>query len=186
MIYEIKISIKYSKPRIWRNVKIDPNISLNDLHKIIQTSMGWMNCHLHQFVKDRSFYGNPEMDEIGEMNFKDSRKFKVSQVMKTKGSSIIYEYDFGDGWAHDVKVMNIHDDENVIHPICIGGKRNCPFEDSGGIWGYQEKLEILKDENHEEYEDVAEWMGTDHDPDYFDLQETNKMLAEEDFGCLEI
>jgi hypothetical protein len=186
MIYEIKITLKESKPKIWRRVKIDPNINLDDLHKIIQTAMGWTNSHLNQFISGRTFYGNPNDDEFGDMNLKDSKKYKVLKVLKSEGSSIIYEYDFGDGWEHEIKVEKIYKDENIIHPICIGGKRNCPLEDSGGIWGYEEKLEIIKDKKHEDYEEIAEWMGPDFDPDYFDLDDTNKALAQKNFGCIEM
>jgi hypothetical protein len=186
MIYEIKIILKGSKPKIWRRVRINPNISLDDLHKIIQTAMGWTNSHLHHFISGKKFYGNPDDDEYGDMNIKDSKKFKILKILESEGSSIIYEYDFGDGWEHEIKLEKIDEDINIIHPLCIAGKRNCPPEDSGGVWGYQEMLEIIKDKNHEEYEDTIEWMGTDFDPDYFDIDDTNEALAQKDYGCIEI
>ena len=52
----------------------------------------------------------------------------------------------------------------------------CPPEDCGGVWGYAEMLEILKQPDHEEYESNLEWLGDEFDPEYFNKDEVNKWL----------
>ncbi|MBE9592266.1 MAG: plasmid pRiA4b ORF-3 family protein, partial [Proteobacteria bacterium] len=50
-------------------------------------------------------------------------------------------------------------------------KRACPPEDCGGIWGYAELLEIINNPEHEEYEEMMEWLGGEFDPEHFDMRE---------------
>lgn len=100
---------------------------------------------------------------------------------------IIYEYDFGDGWEHDIILENVLPvDNNIKYPICLIGKMNCPPEDCGGIWGYTDMLEILRQPDHEEYESFIEWLGDEFDPDYFNKDEVNDLLKEKDYGCIEL
>ncbi len=92
-------------------------------------------------------------------------------------SKLKYEYDFGDGWLHELlleKVLPFN--ENTTLPVCLDGKMACPPEDCGGVWGYGNMLEILKNPSHEEYEETLEWVGEEFDPEDFDLAETNELF----------
>jgi len=186
-IYRIKIALKESKPRIWRRLLVQPDLLLSDFHKIIQTSMGWTNSHLHQFIKNQTYYSMrmPENDLWDEMNDVDYKKMKISDLLKNEKEKITYEYDFGDSWYHDVileKILPV--DEKLKYPVCLAGKMNCPPEDCGGVWGYSDMLEILKQPDHEEYDSYIEWLGGPFDPEHFDKDIVNEMLREEDFGCI--
>lgn len=188
-IYQIQIALKGFKPKIWRRVLVTSDLLLSDFHKIIQTSMGWTNFHLHQFIKNGTFYTvrMTDDDTWGEMNNVDYKKIKISDLLKIEKEKITYEYDFGDGWEHDIileKILPI--DEKIKYPICVTGKMNCPPEDCGGIWGYSDMLEILKQPDHEEYESFIEWLGEEFDPEYFDKDEVNELLNEKDYGCIEL
>jgi len=91
----------------------------------------------------------------------------------------LYEYDFGDGWEHELLVEKILPAEpGVGYPRCLKGKRACPPEDVGGVWGYADFLEIMRDPNHPEHEDMLEWVGGEFDPEVFDLEEVNAELEE--------
>jgi hypothetical protein len=51
----------------------------------------------------------------------------------------LYEYDFTDGWQHDVRLEQILPLEpRQRYPICIGGRRATPPEDCGGPWAFLE------------------------------------------------
>ena len=184
-IYQIQIALKGFSPKIWRRVQMYSDTLLPDVHKIIQTTMGWSNCHLHQFIKNGRFYSRPSPDD--ELETIDYRKIKVSDMLKREKDKIIYEYDFGDGWEHELileKILPI--DSKIKYPICLAGKMNCPPEDCGGVWGYADMLKILEDKKHEEYESYIDWLGGGFDPKEFDLEIINEGLQEEDFGCLEL
>ena len=186
-IYQIQVALKECKPKIWRRLLIPSNLLLSDLHKIIQTAMGWTNTHLHQFIKNRTYYtvkmeGDDMWDEMDNVDYK---KMKISDLLTKEKERISYEYDFGDGWQHEVileKILPV--DDTIKYPICLTGKMNCPPEDCGGVWGYENMLEILKQPKHEEYEELVEWLGDeDFDPEYFDKEEVNELLREKDYGC---
>lgn len=63
-------------------------------------------------------------------------------------------------------------------PSCIKAKGACPPEDSGGIWGYYDFLEALKDSKHPEHEMYKEWIDGDFDPAAVDINEVNELLLE--------
>lgn len=185
-IFQLKIVLRHSKPRIWRRIQIDPNILLADLHRIIQTSMGWSNSHLHQFMKDKLIFALPSKDDYAVPVIIDYRTVKTSALFKDPKDRMVYEYDFGDSWEHDIVLEKIlRKDPKVKYPICIAGKMNCPPEDSGGVWGYAEMLKILKNRRHQEYQMYIDWLGGKFDPQRFDIQMINKQLQRKYFGCIE-
>lgn len=161
---------------------MSPDTLLVDLHRIIQTTMGWTNSHLHQF-KDGNYYYAPKEFEVEET--KNSRTIKLNKILKKEKQGILYEYDFGDGWEHEILLEKIiEDDEKNQIPRCIDGKRNCPPDDCGGIWGYEDLLKTISDKNNKEYEEIMTWLGGKFDPEYFNMTEINKSLKKKDFGCI--
>ena len=97
------------------------------------------------------------------------KKGKINQYFSLQNKKAVYEYDFGDDWVHDILLEKILPAENNIkYPLCIAGTRACPPEYCGGVWGYQSLLEILKDKEAPEYEEILEWVGNDYDPEVFD------------------
>ncbi len=176
-VYQLKVTLRGSKPPIWRRVLVPADASLLELHRIIQVAMGWDSTHLHQFVINEEYYSTPTEDDWEPVI--DESKFRLADVVPAENSKFIYEYDFGDSWEHQILVEKILPaDPNETYPRCIKGKRACPLEDVGGIWGYEEFLEALRDPNHPEHESYLEWVGGDFDPEYFDLEEVNKLLEE--------
>jgi hypothetical protein len=179
-ILEIDITLKGSKPKIWRRILIPGEMSFADLHYAIQTAMGWYNCHLHQFVVGRNGrlisipYGDDlvDMDEMDDVE--DGHEIKIKSLLNAPKDKVIYEYDFGDGWEHLVEVKKVHDAEpGKTYPQAIAGAMACPPEDCGGIWGYKDMLEKLQEKGTAEYEELVEWLGSDFDPTEFDLEQIN-------------
>lgn len=190
MIYQIQISLVESKPKIWRRLLIQSDILLSDFHKVLQTSMGWTNSHLHQFIKNETCYSErlPEditWEELGNVDYQD---MKVSDLLGKEEERILYEYDFGDGWMHDLILEKIlpGEDNELVKPICLAGRMNCPPEDCGGIRGYSDMLKIIKNPDHEEYESYIEWLGGKFDPEYFNLTKVNRKLSIKNYGCIEL
>ena len=176
--YHLKISLDGIEPEITREIKINSQCTLYELHAVIQISMGWFSCHLHEFEKGGERYGTNDPDGWGEPVI-DEKTVSLSDIFKRRGSKINYLYDFGDDWLHTVKLVDI-DDEPIIYPACIEGKRACPPEDVGGVYGYMNFLEIMSDPDDPEYEEMLEWSGVEEpfDPDRFDLESVNKTIVE--------
>ncbi|HET91351.1 MAG TPA: plasmid pRiA4b ORF-3 family protein [Chloroflexi bacterium] len=174
-IYQIKITLKGSKPPIWRRVLVHSDVTLEKLHYIIQDAMGWTNSHLHQFIVGGTYYGESHPD-YGLDDMIDERRMRLEEIA-SEGDKFIYEYDFGDSWEHVVLVEKVLEPETgQRYPVCIKGKRACPPEDVGGVWGYEEFLETIRDPDHPDHEEYLEWVGDDFDPEAFDLEETNDLL----------
>lgn len=185
-IFQVKIELQGFKPKIWRRLLINSDLLLSDFHSVIQSAMGWTNSHLHQFIKNKTYYSVRMKDDEwwDDMNNVDYKKMKVSDLLKYEKDKIVYEYDFGDSWHHNIILEKIlPPDAKMKLPICLAGKMNCPPEDCGGVWGYADMLEIIKDPSHEEYEDYIEWLGEDFDPEYFDKDDVTALLSGKNYGC---
>jgi hypothetical protein len=183
--YQIKLELSGSKPKIWRRLIIPADMLLSDLHKVIQTAMGWTNSHLHQFVKGRVFLEPPPEDDFWDSTGIDYTDYTISRLLEKKNDKIVYEYDFGDGWEHTIKLEKVIEGFDGTLPVCTGGALNCPPEDVGGIWGFQEFKKAMKNPSHPEHEMYKEWVGEHYNPEYFDADEINEMLREDNFGVFE-
>lgn len=182
-IYKLKITLKDIKPPIWRRFIVNADVTLPSLHKIIQTVMGWSNSHLHQFRVDGIIYCEPHEDNM--IDYIDYRRVKLSKLIKFKGEKIYYDYDFGDGWYHEIKLEKVlTTDVPLIWPMCLDGARRSPPEDCGGAYGYEEILEIIKNPEHEEYEERMAWLPYGFNPEEFSVEYTNRLLAQKNFGCI--
>lgn len=147
--------------------------------------MGWTNSHLHHFIKNREFYSLPSEDDLDNFNI-DYRSLKINDLLKVEKDRMIYEYDFGDGWKHDIILeKQIMLDDDFVVPVCIKVVLACPPEDCGGVWGYSDLISVLNDPKHEDHEEMKEWVGEFFNPEYVDLEEINDNLKEENFGCFE-
>jgi hypothetical protein len=176
-IYQIKVTLHGSKPPIWRRLLVSSVITLPELHEVLQTAMGWYDTHLHQFIADGRYFGVPDPD-FGFDEMIDEATIKLNRLLTRENASITYEYDFGDGWEHKIVLEKIlPPDAATTVPICIKGKRACPPEDVGGIWGYAEFLKVINNPEHPDHEEQLEWIGGSFDPEYFSLEEINEQLA---------
>ena len=174
-IYQLKITLKESRPPIWRRFQVRSGVTLARLHRIVQEVMGWLDGHLHQFIVGPIYYGVPDPDDLSEI--RDERKVRLDQILSVPGKKIVYEYDFGDGWEHTIMLEKIlAPDSKARYPRCLDGARACPPEDCGGIYGYADFLEAIRDPNHEEHEGMIEWIGGEFDPEEFDLEAVNQSL----------
>lgn len=173
-VYQLKVTLKGSKPPIWRRIQVSGDDSLGKLHAILQIAMGWYGCHLHMFEIHGKEYGEPNRDL--ELDFNDERKTKLHQILKDK-DAFVYQYDFGDDWMHQVVVEKIVPKEKgTQYPVCVAGGRACPPEDCGGIWGYKDFLEAIENPKHPEHENMIEWVGGRFDPEAFNLESINNVL----------
>lgn len=161
-IYQLKITLLGTNPKIWRRIQI-PDCKLNTLHYHIQAVMGWTNSHLHHFDIKGERHGLPEhLDYDGDGDIVDSRKVMVGDIVPKNGKKFAfrYTYDFGDNWEHEVLFEGIVEPEpGKKYPVCLEGERACPPEDCGGIGGYEHLLETLDDPTHEEHQGMKEWVG---------------------------
>jgi hypothetical protein len=177
-VYQFKITLKGIKPPIWRRIRVPETYTFWDFHVAIQDAMGWLDMHLHDFdifsprAGRRLIIGIPDEDFEIDRKTLAGWKHKISDYFSMDNKKSEYVYDFGDDWCHSVNLEKILPREaGVNYPVCTAGKRSCPPEDCGGVWGYYDLLDIITNPDDERYEEMLEWLEEDFDPEYFDVTE---------------
>lgn len=176
-IYQLLIVLADSDPPIWRRIQVPGAFTLKSLHQAVQRAMDWEDSHLHEFRIGGRRY-EPASLEAAFFDSKslDENRALLPDVLPSAGMQFRYIYDFGDNWVHEIKVEKIlMPEKGISYPRCVEGELACPPEDSGGIYGFFEKLEILKDPGHPDHEDIRDWMGR-FDPAHFNCEAVNRSL----------
>jgi hypothetical protein len=176
-IYQLKVTLRGAHKPIWRQFQVRGDITLAKLHRILQAVMGWTDTHLHQFVIRGKQYGIAGGIETGQRRTMDEHKPRLSDVVSGQALRFAYEYDFGDGWQHELFVEDILSPKaGVGYPICLAGARACPPEDVGGMAGYETLMEAIHNPNHPQHEKYLEWIAGRFDSEAFDVDEVNRKL----------
>ena len=158
-LVSLKVTLRGIRPPVWRRLIMPGTMTLGDLHE----AMGWEDGHLHAFDIGGTPYGDRRVVD-------DEHRLTPDGVVKSKVPRFRYTYDFGDNWEHTITVEKSPPAiEGRAYPACVAGKRNCPPEDCGGVWGYAELLHILADPAHPERADRLDWLGEAFDPEDFSV-----------------
>lgn len=176
-VVRLHVSLQGLSPAIWRRLVVPETITLPQLHRALQLAMGWEDRHLHEFQIGEARYGMPDEDDLDE-GLKDEAGVRLGDAIRAAGRDrFTYVYDFGDDWTHDVVVEAVEPNkEGVRGVVCIGGANRCPPEDVGGVPGYFEFLQEVRDAGHERHREVRAWAGGSFDPAAFDLGLVNTRL----------
>ena len=189
--YTVRVTLRGIKPPIWRKVTVPSNISLRLFADLVLELMGWMGEHLNQFRKGDSYYApayqrEEEMPPLyGRIENYNQEDFTLGEVLSEKGDTMVWEYDFGDSWEHDVRLSSVEEyaEGETREIVFVGGKRACPPEDCGGIWGYEELLELH--ERRAAHKRISaddrerlEWYGMDRDfdPEWLSFEECREIV----------
>jgi len=173
-VVSLKVTLRGLKPPVWRRLLVPGSMTLGALHTAIQAAMGWHDGHLHAFDIDGEQFGDRRtVDDVVDEN-----RLTLNSLARSGVDRFAYTYDFGDNWEHTIAVeKRVPAVEGQAYPVCIAGKRTCPPEDCGGVWGYDELLAIMADPGHPDHAEYAEQFDEDFDPDDFDIEHANTMLA---------
>jgi hypothetical protein len=172
-VISLKVTLRGTKPPVWRRLLVPGAMTLGDLHHAVQAAMGWHDSHLHAFDIDSRQYGDrSSVDDVADEN-----RLTLNGLTKSGIARFDYTYDFGDDWEHIVAIEKTQPAlEGKSYPTCVAGARNCPPEDCGGCWGYQQLLEVLADPTHPEHAEQIESIDEDFDPNEFSIENANAML----------
>jgi len=184
LTYRIRIDLNGAKSPIWRRVELSSDLTLDRVHDILQTVMGWTDSHLHEFISGKTptdrlaerYLPQDSLDE--DMEGVEESSVRLDEVLVEAGDWLFYSYDFGDNWSHTLRLEAVvprGPDQPTA--ICLAGARACPPEDCGGIWGYGEVLRALKTPGDSGDAELLEWVGPDYDPEHFDVDDINSSLG---------
>jgi hypothetical protein len=185
LAYQFRVSLTGIEPAIWRRIQVPAKYSFWDLHVAIQDVMGWLDYHLHAFRVRQKHKRKPieigiPGDEWDGVTVVPGWKVPITDYFTEPGQVIEYEYDFGDGWNHEILLEAVLlKERGAAYPRCVGGERACPPEDCGSISGYYNLLEILRDPTHPEYKENIAWLKGHaknyypYDPEKFNSEEVH-------------
>ena len=177
-VHQFLVVLAETDPLVWRRIQVPESYSFWDLHVAIQDAMGWLDYHLHEFmvVLDSKSgrvgrYGIPVDDMLEQPPVQPDWTVKVSDLVNRGELPILYVYDFGDDWRHAIVYEGgVHVEKRATYPRCVSGARRCPPEDCGGVHGYADFLQAIRDPKHERHAEFLEWIGGSFDPDDFDAR----------------
>lgn len=198
MLLQVKVSIVGSEPTIWRLLEIDASLTIDRVHGVLQTAVGWRDSHLHSFtdtdpyVRLRAVNGivrEPKRWVPQDLLEDDERAlpetdWTLGQILTPESDPLFYEYDFGDGWIHRLELTgNLPAPANAPRARLLDGARRAPLEDSGGVGGYHDLLDALADPQHEEHKNLQAWVAwtagpwQEFDAEQLDINAVNNELA---------
>ena len=183
---QLKITLRYLDPAIWRRVLVPHDITLPRLHLVIQAAFAWTNSHMHAFETETATYEthfDDGSDFPGTPKQLDESKYRLSDLLPCAKTKCAYTYDFGDDWEHDIvleKLLPAPDGKRLTRAEVIAGEHACPPDDCGGVPGYCDLVEILLNPKHPEHKERREWLdlpkGEKFNPYFFDPAAANKEL----------
>lgn len=184
--YCLKIQLKNAHVKIIREIVVPECIRFDLLSSAILDAMGWGNSHMHQYVLARHRYIQEEIDEdfiFPGDEVLDEKKTFLNDIVSESFKKFVFEYDFGDGWDHAVSVKSFDYTKEIPQPIyCLKAVGTCPPENVGGVGGYAEFCEAIRDPKNKEYKSLREWAEIESDddiiwPDAVDLDAINRRLS---------
>lgn len=173
-MHQLKITLKGVKPPVWRRLLVPSTYNLAEVHEALLTVMGWTGYHLYAFRVGPTTY--MDLEDEWPADSVDPRSVQLRNLV-VAGDRFVYEYDFGDGWEHQVVVEAVIPSAGRTRAVCLAGRRACPPEDVGGPWGYAEFLDAMADPKHERHDEFLKWIGGSFDPAAFDAAEVDQVFA---------
>lgn len=178
-VYVFEMRIADIDPPIRRLVAVPGNRRLDELHGIIQQAFGWDDCHLHFFEFRGQRYATPSDDDFEPVI--DESGCRLDELSLRARSRILYRYDFGDDWLHElvIKIVLPFKPDIEERVVCMEGARAAPPEDCGGPPGYADLLAAIRrppSKRNEDERELVAWAGR-YDPSAFDLKRTNARLG---------
>ncbi len=171
-ILRLRIDLADVSPTVTRTLLVRATTKLTTLHRAIQGAMGWENYHMYEFEVDGVFYAEENPFEMEGDIPRKSVRTQTGTVLREDGDTMLYNYDFGDGWEHLItREAELPPDLQLRRPTCIAGENACPPEDVGGPSGYMEYLEAVLDPGHPEHAAMIKWRGPGFHPHRFSIDE---------------
>ena len=130
LAFQFRVRLLNVEPMIWRRIQVPAQFSFWDLHVAIQDAMGWLDCHLHAFRVRQKYKRRPieigiPLDEWDGEVVSPGWEVSISDHFTEPGQTVKYEYDFGDGWKHELLLEGILLKEEKIQPTVLQSARTC-------------------------------------------------------------
>lgn len=182
----LRVDVEGTRPPVWRRLVLHGDLTLDEVHVILQAAFGWQDYHLHRFWPGprKQLWTGPhfvtEADvEEGEEGMLEA-SVRLDQMLRSPGDRLFYTYDFGDGWHHALRLESLAPSQEHSPPVlCTGGRMAGPLEDCGGPHGHNRLVKAyLADASLPDLdEEQREWLPPGWDPTEFTVEEVAERLS---------
>lgn len=170
--YRIRVSIDGCQPPCVRTMLVPTDFSFLELSGAINIAMDWWEGHPYEFiVPSRQVTLADMVEETGTYR----QMPESTPISDFEGDLIVYTYDFGDEWTHDIEFEGTDPDYNEDFPRMVSFEGRSPPEDCGGIWGYADLLDALADPANPRHGELSAWADGMGFGD-FSMEETDEDL----------
>lgn len=187
----IRVHLLGSEPEVWRRIVLDPELTLYQVHEVLQVAFGWENDHLHTFIKKRE--GKPDATYAPPWEVLTTSPYpgrdvnestvKLGTLLRRLGSTLHYEYDPVAEWTQVLTV----EERRPAGPgepraALVAGERASPFELIGGVQRFNafvaDQAQLALDHGATFVTDMEERTGDEFFvPERFDLGALQVKLA---------
>ena len=170
-----KAQILRIQPLVWRQLIVGADLSLEELHEVLQAAFEWDEEHAHIFCSGEQFYGAPGAGSDIGAHLTDEREVALESFADDE---LIYRYAAREGW--EVKLVfsqPLSLPGFPGSPYCIDGARAAPPEGAGGLSGYEKLVRVTQTPDDPEATELLEWLDG-WDPETVDLDAINEDLSE--------
>ncbi|MFC5319289.1 plasmid pRiA4b ORF-3 family protein [Brachybacterium alimentarium] len=152
----VRVDLHHAAPPIWRRLELRSDLTLAEVHDMLQVAFGWTGYHLwrfaaggHPFDRTSQLFLCPFDVDEGEDEGIPADEVHLGELLQQRGDQIGYVYDYGDDWELKIRVESVREaSEDTPRARAIGGRRAAPPEDSGGITDAESLAEVLPDPSH--------------------------------------
>ena len=178
-VHQLRVTLRDVTPPVWRRVVVSGRHAAVRAVRCARSCDGMAGRPPARFDAGGTIYElpDPEGDGPSRRVTVDERTVTIADVVGVVGAEMRWDYDFGDGWEHDIVVDAVEPaDPDVEYPICVDGRRACPPDDCGGPGGYERLLATLADPRHDDHAELSEWVPEGFDPEFFDPAEATEAM----------
>jgi hypothetical protein len=127
-VHQLRVVLQGVSPLVWRRLLVPSDISLADLHQVLQTVLGWSDFYLYEF----HFHGRTVGRDTG-----DPHAVRLADLALHRGERFRYRYNFFAYWECDIRLEALLSVRASPLPSCVAGRNPAPDEEEGGAWQYQ-------------------------------------------------
>ncbi|ANZ65007.1 hypothetical protein AYR62_13585 [Secundilactobacillus paracollinoides] len=177
-VFELRLTLDDAQPEVWRRMRVKSSMHLNDLAYAIMIIFRMQGSHLYNFTQ--TFHKDPDkprqllpgrgesfedttikryelpMDDAG-IDGLDVRDYTLTKVFADT-DTLDFTYDFGDSWQFKIEVIKRLPSDKLYLPRVLDCKGFGIVEDAGGVYGLAHMIEVLRNPDDDEYEDIKGWL----------------------------
>lgn len=156
MTFRVRVDLRRSKLRIWRRLELRSDLTLDVMHRVLQTAFGWTDMHLWRFALGGDPFSQMGQSYLCPWDVEDRDSWddgglpasgvRLDETMQDAGDVLFYVYDYGDHWELTLRLEEVSAAAvDAPSAVVLSGRRAAPPEDCGGVTDGAELAELLGD-----------------------------------------